>query len=238
MPPPGAHYYGDDYAEAIALLEPNVLRLRRRQKVPPAFNEVDSFYLIRSGVLAMHAIVRGKRRLLLGILYPGDVFQTSFAPPLRQIALMAATASDVLRLGSRSFEQLALAKPEMARTLHRRLAQQHARLAMHIFTLGALSGEERVSALLIELALRLGTPVPGGTTFDAPLSRTDMADYLALNPDTLSRHMSRLGAKGVLERAGRSRIVVRNWCALLHECPIAESLRALHGSEGLEVAQR
>jgi CRP/FNR family transcriptional regulator len=238
MHPPGTHYSGYDYTVANLESEASVLQFRRRQRVRLAFNELDSFYLIRSGVLALHAIMRGKRRLLLGILYPGDVFQTSSAPPVGDVALMAATASDVLYLVSKSFEQFALAKPEIARSLNRRLAQQQARLAMHILALGALSGEERVAGLLIELALRLGTPVPGGTAFDVPLSRTDMADYLALNPDTLSRCMSRLGAKGVLERAGRSRMVIRSWRALGRECPIAEPLRALHGTERLNATHR
>ena len=47
-------------------------------------------------------------------------------------------------------------------------------------------------ALLLQAACRLGTSTGGAIAFDMPLSRNEVAEYLALNADTLSRIMSRL----------------------------------------------
>lgn len=59
------------------------------------------------------------------------------------------------------------------------------------------------------------------------MSRNDIADYLALNADTLSRIMSRLKARGLIAQTGRSRIVVPNWKSLCEESPVAGTLTAL-----------
>ena len=53
----------------------------------------------------------------------------------------------------------------------------------------------------------------GGVAFEMPLSRTDVADYLGLNTDTLSQHLS-LRSSGVLTHTDRNRAVVRDFRAL------------------------
>jgi CRP-like cAMP-binding protein len=96
--------------------------------------------------------------------------------------------------------------------------------------LGGLSGEQRVASFLIELALRLGTPGGSGISFDLPLSRTDIADHLALNADTLSRIMSRLKTRGLIAQTGRTRAVIPDWTRLCELTPVADTVLALHGS--------
>ncbi len=206
-----------------------VVRARRRQQLPLSLERSEMVYVVRSGLLALHAALPGRRRLILGVLYPGDVFRAAFAPAMTGVELMAATASDVLRLGWGTVERLLRAETEIGRVLCNRLSPQQARFALRVVTIGSLTSEERVAAFLIELGLRLGTPTPGGIAFDVPLARADVAAYLALNPDTLSRHMSRLREKGVLEQWGRGRIVIRDWAALVRDCPVGEALQALHG---------
>jgi CRP/FNR family transcriptional regulator len=64
--------------------------------------------------------------------------------------------------------------------------------------------------------------------FDLPFSRRDIAAYLGLNPDTLSRIMSRF--RGVLfSHTDRNRIVVRDFAALAARTPAAKSLLAMSG---------
>ena len=87
--------------------------------------------------------------------------------------------------------------------------------------LGQFDCEQRVATVPVELALRTGMQRPsGGVAFDIPSPATDAAYYLGLNPDTLSRVMSRLRAQGHLQpqRAG-----ARSCCATSRAC------RALSG---------
>jgi CRP/FNR family transcriptional regulator, anaerobic regulatory protein len=69
--------------------------------------------------------------------------------------------------------------------------------------------------------------------FDMPLSRTEIADYLGLNADTLSRTMSRLRSSGVLNHTKRNRAVLRDFRALAALSPAARALIDLHGERQL-----
>jgi CRP-like cAMP-binding protein len=122
----------------------------------------------------------------------------------------------------------ALASSDLAimRFLNDSAASRLRRQALHAATLGQLDCEQRVATLLVELALRTGASSAQGVAFDLPFNRGDIAAYLGLNPDTLSRIMSRF--RGVLfSHADRSRIVVRDFAALAARTPAAKSLLAM-----------
>ena len=115
--------------------------------------------------------------------------------------------------------------PAIMRYLEQAVASQMARQAIHAATLGQFDCEQRVATLLVELALRTGvSSASGGVAFELPFNRTDIADYLGLNPDTLSRIMSRLKAAGLIGHTERNRAVVRDFPALAARSPAAQSL--------------
>lgn len=203
------------------------VRARRRQRL--AFEPApEVVYVVRAGLLAIEAAAPGKHRQLLELFYPGDIVRRSLVPDLPGVVLSALNVAEVWRLPARGFEALLAASPEQAAQAQRRLAEQHARATLHASIIGALSGEERFASLLLELGLRLGAPGPAGITFDAPLSRTDIADYLALNPDTLSRITSRFKTRGLLQHARSGHTVLPAWDALCASTPVAAPLQALH----------
>jgi DNA-binding transcriptional regulator YhcF (GntR family) len=63
-----------------------------------------------------------------------------------------------------------------------------------------------------------------------PLSRNEVAEYLALNADTLSRIMSRLVRENVLARSSRAQITIRDLDALKAHCPLSDAVTALHST--------
>ena len=208
------------------LLEAGVtVRARRRQRLALSLDQAEVLYVVRSGVLLLSASLPGKRRELLAILYPGDVFRSSFAPPIPDISLTAATAVETARLRWPAVEQLADADAGVQRYLAGATAALLQRQTMHISAIGALTGEERAASFLVDLALRLGTTAGDGIAFEMPLTRSDIADHLSLNADTLSRIMSRLKGSGIVHAAGRKRVVISDWRALCALTPIADILR-------------
>ena len=110
------------------------------------------------------------------------------------------------------------------------MARQTARAAIHTAAVGRFDCRQRVATFLLELALRTGVRAPcGGLDFEIPLNRTDIADYLGLNADTLSRTMSRLRASGLLSHPERNRGLVRDVAALAALTPAARALMGLNG---------
>jgi CRP/FNR family transcriptional regulator len=204
------------------------VRARRRQRLALEFAPSEVAYVVRSGLLAIETTAPGKHRQLLELFYPGDIVRRSHVPDLPGVTLTALTVTEVWRLPVRSFDAILAASPEQREQAQRRLGEQHARATLHGSIVGTLNGDERLASLLVELGLRIGTNVPAGIAIDLPLSRTDIADYLALNPDTLSRITSRFRARGLLlpPRSGQS--VLPAWEALCAASPVAATLQALH----------
>lgn len=199
------------------------VRARRLQSLPIGRGEAETVYIIRSGVLHVAARVPGGRREVLCLLYPGDIFRTASAPPLSDVSLIAASAAEVGRLRWNAVESLAHGDIEVARYLSRAEASLHARQMLHAAAIGGLSGEARAASFLIELGLRTGQRTAGGVAIDIALTRSDIADYLALNADTLSRIMTRLRSKGILTQSGRRHAVITDWPGLCSLSPIAET---------------
>jgi CRP-like cAMP-binding protein len=205
------------------------VRTRRRQRLSLTAGAGETVYVVRTGLLVLQTMPRGKHRQLLALIYPRDLFRSAFAPPLPESVLSAVAASEIWRLPAAAFESLLVSDTGLAHHLNRQLADQHARANLHLATVGGLNGEERVASFLIELALRIGSPCANGVSFEIPLSRTEVADYLALNADTLSRIMSRLKARGLVAQTGRARVVLPDWNGLCAQSPIADAVVALHG---------
>lgn len=205
-----------------------LVRVRRRQRLPLASSQMEAAYIVRSGLLCIEAAAPGKHRQLLSIFYPGDIVQSAFVPQLPAITLSALGVAEVLRLPARAFETLLASDVALAAHVQRRLAEQHARATLHAAVVGTLCGEDRVVSLLIELALRIGMACAAGVTCEIPLSRADIADYLTLNADTLSRITSRLRSRGLLTQTARGRVVLPDWEGLCALSPFAGALVALH----------
>lgn len=167
----------------------------------------------------------GGARLIADLFFPGDLVRSAFIPPSTEAALIAANTGEIWRLRSTALDTLAAADPAVGRYVDGALARRIARQTIHAVTLGRFDSEQKVATLLLELALRLGQRnATGAIAFEMPFDRKDIAFYLGLNPDTLSRIMSRFKTAGLIVQPERSRAVVRDLSALAARSPAARSL--------------
>jgi CRP/FNR family nitrogen fixation transcriptional regulator len=88
-------------------------------------------------------------------------------------------------------------------------ARELQRVQDHIMVL-IKSAQERVAGFLLEMADR----VPGGGAVELPMSRQDIADYLGLTIETVSRTLTQLEKTAAIELPTSRRIVLRNRSAL------------------------
>ncbi len=95
-------------------------------------------------------------RQVVGLLYPGDVLRSGFAPPHAAAHLSAVSAGEVLRVRWSTFTGLAAEDPEIARYFDDAVAKQTARQAIHMAAVGRFDCRQRVATFLLELALRIG----------------------------------------------------------------------------------
>lgn len=205
-----------------------VQRLRRRQRL--SLFAPDTVYVVRSGLVAIEGATVSDKRSILELLYPGDIIVPAMQVPIADLALTTATAAELWRMPAHAFTVEMHRDAALSDHVFERLNAQRSRMQLHVAVLAGLASEQRVAALLIEAACRLGIADGNAITFDMPLSRTEVAEYLALNADTLSRIMSRLTQSNILDRSGRTQMTVRKWDELVAACPVASAVMALHKS--------
>lgn len=72
------------------------------------------------------------------------------------------------------------------------------------------NAQERIAAFLLEMAAR----APGADSVELPMSRQDIADYLGLTIETVSRTLTQLEAEAAIALPTSRRVVLRNRSAL------------------------
>ncbi|WP_306143823.1 Crp/Fnr family transcriptional regulator [Roseibium sp. MMSF_3412] len=105
---------------------------------------------------------------------------------------------------------------ELFTVIHQRLETCSA----HLVTLGRLDSTERVTLFLVDIARRLGRPVGQSLYLELPMTREDIADYLGLNTETISRVFSRLKKNRLVQFPSRNAIAIPDPKALERRLPV------------------
>ena len=225
-----------DVAEAIFRAVPNLvttlgtsITLESGRTLPLDFKTNDtSIYVLSSGLCLSEWTPEKSRRRILDLFCPGDVIQPATLLPLPGTKIVSATLSRLQRIKMDALDSLIERDPLFFNNLLEQFTKNQQRKTVHISSLGGLSAEARVAVLFIELSLRMSADKKDQTGFQIPLSRQDIADYLALNADTLSRIISRYKSEGLLQQVGRDKIYIKDWDALRARCPISEALVSVY----------
>jgi hypothetical protein len=187
-------------------------------------------YVVAKGVVGIECAVHSGIRAVTTLLYPGDVLVPELQAPLLGLALTSQRPAEFWKLTTAAFAEESTKDAQLWQTIFLRLNAQNARSQLHIAAMSGLNSEERIAAFLIEIGSRIGTPAGSSVTFELPLSRYSIADYLSLNADTVSRTFSALVAAGIIERRGRFQISIRDWQALAAKCPLSDAITKLHAA--------
>ena len=163
------------------------------------FREGDPFEAIaavRAGTVKTYVIDRDGREHVLGFHLPGEVIGLSAIDgehyPCNAVAL------DTVMLCRFSFPKisvLASQLPGLQRHLFRLLSRDIGRAAL---LAGDWTADQRMAAFLIALSRRLAARGFSATRFQLTMARTDIANYLRLAPETVSRVLKRLQDEGLI----------------------------------------
>ena len=140
--------------------------------------------------------------------FPGDIFGLETGEE-HTFSAEAITDSKVLVIKRSTVVGLAARDNEVARQLWTLTSRELRRVQDHILLL-IKTAEERVVSFLLEMAARK----PGANAVELPMSRQDIADYLGLTIETVSRTLSQLEDTAAIELPSSRRIVLRNRTAL------------------------
>jgi CRP/FNR family transcriptional regulator len=178
------------------------------------FREGDPFGAIaavRGGTVKTYVIDTEGREQVQGFFLPGEVIGLSAISEARYPS--NAVALDTVQLCRFSFPNiaaLALRMPGIQQQLFRLLSQDIGKASL---LAGNYSADERMAAFLIALSRRYASRGFSATRFVLSMSRTDIANYLRLAPETVSRVFRRFQDEGLL-RVDRRELELLNRASL------------------------
>jgi len=168
----------------------------------------DYVYKVVTGSVRTYKLLNDGRRQIDAFYLPGDIFGVELSD---EHSCSAEAITDSMILVVR--RSLLLSAAEKNNALARRLWSHTARdlrRAQHHTLLLIKSAQERVAAFLLEMAERLSSTA----SLDLPMSRQDIADYLGLTIETVSRTLSQLEDAATIALPASRKVVLRNRTAL------------------------
>ena len=164
----------------------------------------DYVYKVVSGAVRTYKIFDDGRRQIGGFYFPGEAFGLELGEE-HEFSAEAIDNSVILVVKRSALVALADREPDMARKLWSFTARELQRAQKRMLLL-VKSAEERVAYFLLEMAGRLQS----AETVDLPMSRQDIADYLGLTIETVSRTLTQLETKAAIALPKSRRVVLRN----------------------------
>lgn len=165
-------------------------------------------YKVISGTVRTYKVLNDGRRQIGAFYLPGDIFGLEVGTD-HTFSAEAIVDSKILVIKRSALIALAARDNEVARQLWTTTAGELQRAQDHIMLL-IKTAQERVAGFLLEMAKRSAA----ATEVDLPMSRQDIADYLGLTIETVSRTLTQLENAAAIAVPTSRRIVLRNRAAL------------------------
>ena len=168
----------------------------------------DYCYKVISGTVRTYKVLEDGRRQIGAFYMAGDLFGLEMGDE-HTFSAEAIADSKVLVIKRNAVVALAGRDHDVAHELWSLTSRELRRAQDHIMLL-VKTARERVASFLLEMARRM----PEGNAIELPMSRQDIADYLGLTIETVSRTLTQLENAAAIELPSSRRIVLRNRMAL------------------------
>ena len=162
-------------------------------------------YKVVSGVVRISKLLPDGRRQISAFHMQGDMFGFE-ADDLHHASAEAVTPVKVIAYKWESLLNAGCRSASLVRDLLNLTMVGLRQTQEHLLLLGRKNALERVAAFLLDTAKR----TKSGSIIELAMARHDIADYLGLTLETVSRALSQLQAKGVLGLSGARQIELRN----------------------------
>lgn len=175
-------------------------------------DQVTSYSNILSGVVKLSKIMADGRQQIVGLQFPPDFLGRPFQRT-RNLDAEAATEITVCSFPKSALDRLIREAPALEHLLLGQTLRELDEAREWMVTLGRKTASERVASFLLLIA-RNSNPEQldgdGPLAFDLPLSRSDIADFLGLTIETVSRQLTRLRKEGVISLRGYRHVIVED----------------------------
>jgi CRP/FNR family transcriptional regulator, nitrogen fixation regulation protein len=199
-----------------------VMGFGRNEEIFGEEQPADFVYRVVTGAVRTGRILRDGRRQITGFFLPGDVFGLELGE-LHRSGAEAVCEAEVALVRRSALKLSATGDGLAAHELWTLTAEALDRTETHLMLLGCKTAAERLASFLLAMAERCSGR---GRVVDLPMCRQDIADYLGLTIETVSRSFSQLERERLIELPSSRAVMIRRW----------EALSALATAEDLQSA--
>jgi CRP/FNR family transcriptional regulator len=177
----------------------------------PLFHEGDAatrVFTVTRGALKLYKLLPDGRRQVMGFMFPGD-FLGITVDDEHAFTVEAVADSQLCWFPRSRFGEFVEGHPHLERELYRLAAHELAAAQAQMVLLGRKTAAERLASFFLDLLDRAekaaGHPV---RMIELPMSRIDIADYLGLTKETVSRVLGLLKFDRVVRLQALDRIEI------------------------------
>lgn len=168
------------------------------ETVFPEEDITTSFYNLLEGVMRLYKLLPDGRRQIVGFALPGDFLGMNISGR-HNFSADAIGAVAVCQFAKAPFGHFIEDRPHLLRRINELAIRELSQARDHMVLLGRRSADEKVATFLLGWRERLFALKGSSDTVPLPMSRQDIADYLGLTIETVSRTFTKLERNGVIE---------------------------------------
>ena len=192
--------------------------IAHRRKIPAGqtiisdSEPVDFFANVISGAVKLTKTLPDGRQQIVGLLFAPDFLGRAYSRSNPYTA-EAATDVEICAFPNAAFERLVSEYPGLQQRLFQHTLDELDAARDWMLLLGRKTAEEKVASFLHMLARRSlmigcnNSDKPVSASFELPLTRADMADFLGLTIETVSRQLTRMKTSNVI-RLSTNRLIM------------------------------
>ncbi len=180
-----------------------------KQLVPgqPLWSDKDEahlFAIIVSGTVKLFKMLADGRQQIVGLLFPSDCLGRAYSETQQTFA-EAVTNVELCCFPRQQFEHVLTQHPELEHALLEKTLTDLDNAREWMIALGRKTASEKIASFLQQMSRRSELtrcpnhrPTPDLPTFVLPLARAEIADYLGMTMETVSRNLTKLRVDGVI----------------------------------------
>ncbi|WP_127837062.1 Crp/Fnr family transcriptional regulator [Clostridium prolinivorans] len=172
----------------------------------------DKFYIINKGKVKIFKYTKEGKEQILYILSEGDFIGYLSLLKKGKFDFNAEALDDVNMciLTKDAFDDIVKKNPEISLKILENLHDRVVSLENLVKILSTKDIEARIADLLKVFAREFGHEEEEGIIIDMPLSREEMANYIGVTRETMSRKLSAMEDEGILELIGNKKIIIKD----------------------------
>ncbi len=176
------------------------VHLKKGESLYQHGDRLGSVYSVRFGSLKTEHCLADGRNQVIGFHLPGEIVGLDgIGDGHYQSDAIALEESEVCLIKYEAFEELACQVPVLQNQFHKIMSRELTQDRHHLLSLGAMRAEERLATFFLSLSQRLAARGHRHNELDLCMSRSDIASYLGIKVETVSRMLSRFSEAGSIQ---------------------------------------